>query len=104
MQQFSFNYVRSRRPILDIKATEFLRRFARVHQQGLGVSECPPFGSADEIIHVHTGPSTQCALQFEAFTVITATGIPDKDKYREARATGGLKKFLELRDGPFEGR
>lgn len=37
-------------------------------------------------------------------TVITAHGIPDKDKYREARATGGLKKFLELRDGPFEQR
>jgi enoyl-CoA hydratase/carnithine racemase len=35
-------------------------------------------------------------------TVITATGIPDKDKYREARQAGGLRKFLELRDGPFE--
>lgn len=34
--------------------------------------------------------------------VITAQGIPEKDEFRLARESGGLKKFLELRDGPFQ--
>lgn len=33
--------------------------------------------------------------------VIGATGIEDKDKYRKVRQDGGMRAFIELRDGPF---